>query len=338
MSDILISNQMGMPRMISDWQYDTAEPRNLNDADFDENTAELPQPRPENEHRRPWVSSRVGPCSYAEVMQVDGLLHKAAASIPPPLQMKPMAASVTDSPQVILARLFIRHMFYKGQVMLHRRFLYMRSPSQNDDVFDYSRKACLDASLETLAIQHILDEETCPGGQLHTMRWRVTSIMNHQFLTATMILSSLLYHGRTLQREDEIRGALQGARTVWMRRISTSKEAKKAAETSNIVLSRTGKRREGDCRPNEDASREAGGLSSQMNPPITQDALFGISVDGEKGLTDSISFYEPDPFIMPDFLGNFLPPDLQGQDLSFSVNSPRLFLDELMPTNWPGSG
>ncbi|EMR70530.1 putative fungal specific transcription protein [Eutypa lata UCREL1] len=33
--DILISSQMGMPRMISDWQCDTSEPRNLNDADFD---------------------------------------------------------------------------------------------------------------------------------------------------------------------------------------------------------------------------------------------------------------------------------------------------------------
>ncbi|GFF83644.1 uncharacterized transcriptional regulatory protein C1F7.11c [Aspergillus udagawae] len=354
MSDILISNQMGMPRMISDWQYDTAEPRNLNDADFDEDTVELPQPRPETEHttalgiiaRRRMLkalgiiadlTSAVQPCSYGEVMRVDSLLHEAAASIPPPLQMKPMAASVTDSPQVILARLFIRHMFYKGQITLHRRFLYMRSPSQNEDVFDYSRKACLDASLESLAIQHVLDEETCPGGQLHTMRWRVTSIMNHQFLTATMILCSLLYHEQTLQREDEIRGALQRARTVWMRRPSTSKEAKKAAETINIVLSKTGKSREGDGRLKEDASGEAGEQSAQRSPPIMQDALFGITFGGEKGVTDSIGFYEPDPFIMPELLGTFLPLDLQGQDLSFDVNNPRLFSDELMPTNWPGS-
>ncbi|KAK9603429.1 hypothetical protein V6Z90_001509 [Aspergillus fumigatus] len=354
MSDILISNQMGMPRMISDWQYDTAEPRNLNDADFDEDTVELPQSRPETEHttalgiiaRRRMLkalgmiadlTSAVQPCSYAEVMRVDKLFHEAAASIPPPLQMKPMAASVTDSPQVIMARLFIRHMFYKGQVMLHRRFLYMRSPSQNEDIYEYSRKACLDASLEALAIQHILDEETCPGGQLHTMRWRVTSIMNHQFLTATMILCSLLYHEQTLQREDEIRGALQRARTVWMRRSSTSKEAKKATEAINIVLSRTGKDQEGDGRPKEDASKEVGDLSAQRSHSMMQDTFFGISFGGEKGLLDSNGFYEPDSFIVPEFLGTFLPPDLQGQDLNFNVNSPKLFSDDLMTANWPGS-
>lgn len=320
MSDILISNQMGMPRMISDWQYDTAEPRNLNDADFDEDTVELPQSRPETEHttalgiiaRRRMLkalgmiadlTSAVQPCSYAEVMRVDKLFHEAAASIPPPLQMKPMAASVTDSPQVIMARLFIRHMFYKGQVMLHRRFLYMRSPSQNEDIYEYSRKACLDASLEALAIQHILDEETCPGGQLHTMRWRVTSIMNHQFLTATMILCSLLYHEQTLQREDEIRGALQRARTVWMRRSSTSKEAKKATEAINIVLSRTGKDQEGDGRPKEDASKEVGDLSAQRSHPMMQDTFFGISFGGEKGLLDSNGFYEREsPIDTPKFV------------------------------------
>lgn len=49
LSDSLISSQMGMPRMISDWQCDTAEPRNLNDTDFDENTAQLPLSRPESE-------------------------------------------------------------------------------------------------------------------------------------------------------------------------------------------------------------------------------------------------------------------------------------------------
>jgi hypothetical protein len=121
--------------------------------------------------------------------------------------------------------------------------------------------------------------------------------MNHQFLTATMILCSLLYHEQTLQREDEIRDALQRARTVWMRRSSTSKEAKKAAETINIVLSRTGKGQEGDGRPKEDASREAGDLSAQRNPPMMQDTFFGISFGGEKGLPDSDGFYERESLI-----------------------------------------
>lgn len=180
LGDILLSSQMGMPRMISDWKCDTAEPRNLNDADMDEDTTELAPSRPETEcttalgviaRRRILnalgiitdLTNGVKPCTYAEVMRIDRALNDAAANIPPPLKMKSMAASVTDSQQVIMARLFLTHMLYKGQIMLHRRFLYMRSPSEAEDTFAYSRTACLDASLRTLEIQNILDEETCPG-------------------------------------------------------------------------------------------------------------------------------------------------------------------------------
>lgn len=254
-ADILISTQMGMPRMISDTTWDAAEPRNYNDADLDQHAVELPPPRPETEfttalgiiaRRRILMAvgivsdltSATTSCSYADVMRVDGLLHEATASIPPPLRQKPLAASVTDPPQVIMGRLFISHVFYKGQIMLHRRFLYMQSPSAERDHFAYSRKVCLDASLDTLQIQHILDEETCPAGQLHTMRWRLSSIMNHQFLTATMILCSLLHRGQTQQRTDEIVTALQRARIIWMRGSTRSREAKRAAETVSFVLAR----------------------------------------------------------------------------------------------------
>lgn len=255
--DILISSQMGMPRMISDWQCDTAEPRNLNDTDLDQNTYELPPPRPETEvttalgtiSRRRILTAlgtisdlmaNVKSCNYAEVMRADANLHEAAASIPQPFRMKSMTASITDSPQVIMSRLFISHLFYKGQIMLHRRFVLLESTSADEDSFYYSRKACLDASLGMLHLQHILDAETCPGGQLHMMRWRVSSIINHQFLTATMILCSLLHRGQTLHRRDEIMATLHSTRAIWMRNSSISQEAKKAAETVSFVLTRAG--------------------------------------------------------------------------------------------------
>ncbi|KAL2140931.1 hypothetical protein VTI28DRAFT_3028 [Corynascus sepedonium] len=207
--DVLVSVQMGMPRMISDWKCDTAEPRNLSDADIDHDTPELPQPRPETEftpalgiiaRRRILqalgavadLAAKVQPCNYAEVMKVDGVLHDAIANIPPQLRPKPMTSSVTDAPDVIMSRLFIESLFYKGQLMLHRRFLHAASVSEDNDDFIYSRSACLTASLGALEIQNILDEETCPGGQLHMMRWRVSSILNNIFLTATMKLPSTL--------------------------------------------------------------------------------------------------------------------------------------------------
>jgi hypothetical protein len=273
MGDTLVSNQMGMPRMISDWKWDTAEPRNLNDTDFDEQSVDLPPSRPLTEYtnsigliaRRRILAAlgtvadltdAVQPCSYAEVMRVDGILQEAAASIPPLLQMKPLATSVTDSPQVIMSRLFLGHMVYKGQIVLHRRFLYTSSANTDDDPMKYSRTACLDASLGMLNIQHMLDEETCPGGQLYTMRFRVTSLMNHQFLTATMVLCSMLCRGKTLQREQEIRAALQISRSIWMRRSSTSKEATKAAETVSFVLAKAGDGHKSDLSFNQDVSRD----------------------------------------------------------------------------------
>lgn len=109
--DILISSQMGMPRMISDWQCDTSEPRNLNDADFDVDVGELPPSRPKTDMTTvlPLIARRtmfmalgtvmdlttaVRPCSYAEIMRVDGILHEAAASIPPLLRPKSIMAKI----------------------------------------------------------------------------------------------------------------------------------------------------------------------------------------------------------------------------------------------------
>jgi hypothetical protein len=270
MGDVLISSQMGMPRMLSNSQSDTAEPQNLNDDDLDQETTELPLSRPETEHttslgviarRRMTIAlgvisdlaATVKSCTYAEVMRVDNILQEAAARIPPPLKMKPTAASLTDSSQIIMARLFLGHMMYKGQIMLHRRFLYAESLSKDEDTYAYSRRACLDASLGMLGIQQILDEETCPGGQVHVMRWRVTSIMNHQFLTATMILCSLIHRKQTLNREDEIMAALRKARTIWIRRSSCSQEAKKAAETVSVVLAKATRAHGYDTKLNKDA-------------------------------------------------------------------------------------
>ncbi|KAL2818950.1 fungal-specific transcription factor domain-containing protein [Aspergillus granulosus] len=334
MSDILLSSQMGMPRMISDWQYDTSEPRNLDDAHFDEDTNELPQSRPESELTTALgivartrivkalgtiadLTSAVQPCSYTEIMRVDRILHEAVESIPSPLKMKPMAASLTDSPQAIISRLFIQHMFYKGQVMLHRRFVYMRD-SSSEDVYKYSRRACVDASLGSLEIQHVLDDETRPGGQLHTMRWRVTSIMVHQFLTATMLLCSLLLHGQSIEREDEIRAGLQRARAIWIRRSSISKEAKKAAEAVSLVLARG--------KPTETVLKNGG----------VQNVATDLDFRRPTPLSDTTSPNEGR--LIPDFLGTFMLSGPQDQEIGFDMNIYGDSSDGWTTfVNWPGA-
>ena len=304
MGDILISSQMGLPRMISDWQCDTAEPRNQNDTDMDRDISELPNPRPETEmttalgtiaRRRILVvlgtisdlMANVKSCDYAEVMRVDAKLHEAAASIPPPFKMKSMTASITDSPQVIMSRLFISHLIYKGQIMLHRRFMIME-PSAAKGSFSYSRKACLDASIGLLQIQHILDEETCPGGQLHSMRWRVSSIMNHQFLTATMILCSLLHRGQDLHRKEDIMTSLRSTRAIWMRSSAISQDAKKAADAVSFVLAGAGE----DYGMGLDPEGTSATMTGQVLSTNASGSGAGLAFVDEAILQTSMNLYE----------------------------------------------
>jgi hypothetical protein len=303
--DILISSQMGMPRLVSDWQCDTLEPRNLNDADLEGTAADLPPSRPETElttsleciaRRRVLLAlgkvldltSSVKPPSYTEIMRVDGILTRASLNIPPPLRMKPMAASVTDSPQVIMARLFLSHILYKGRILLHRHYLFAKTPPAEHDPFVHSRRACLDACLGTLEIQKILDEETCPGGQLRAMRWRVTSSMNHAFLTATMILCAVLHGAQASGREEEITAALRRTRAIWMRARSCSREANKAAEAVSFVLAAAAMRL--DEPPSKEGLGEsmAGGGNTGQPPSTVGDSDVEMSLDGQKTLEEFI--------------------------------------------------
>ncbi|KJZ73470.1 hypothetical protein HIM_07026 [Hirsutella minnesotensis 3608] len=254
-ADILISTQMGMPRMVSDGKWDTQEPGNFNDKDLE--SPHTAHARPETEYttalgiiarRRLFVA--LGPISdlivatnsysYDEVLRIDKRLQQAVQDVPALLKCKPLTASITDSPQVIMARLFNNQLFNKGKIMLHRRFLDLPSPSngQTPDPFAHSRKACIDAALETLRIQHTLDEETCPGGQLYTVRWRLSSILNHEFLTATLVLCSVLHRGQSpdLDTERDVITLLVRSRSIWLRSSSRSREAKEAAEAVNLVL------------------------------------------------------------------------------------------------------
>lgn len=262
--DILISTQMGMPRMIKDWQCDTIEPRNLNDSDFDEDCSELPPSRPVTEittvshlvaRRRIFAAlgvivdftASVRQVAYDEVMRLDRILHDAEATVPAYLRMKGMATAVTDPPQVIMHRLFLRLMFHKGQIMLHCKYLSpdLAASSDCQTSYSYSRSSCIEAALGILEIQRILDEETSPDGQLYMIRWRASSFMKHEFLTATMLLCFLTRQRHSIPDSitdshnlDQIMAALTRSHGIWIRSRNLSVEAKTAADTLSIVLAK----------------------------------------------------------------------------------------------------
>ncbi|OQE37704.1 hypothetical protein PENCOP_c009G07388 [Penicillium coprophilum] len=307
--DILISTQMGMPRMIKDWQCDTVEPRNLNDSDFDEDCSELPLSRPETEittvshlvaRRRIFdalgvivdFTASVRPVTYDEVMRLDRILTDAEATVPAYLRMKAMAEAVTDSPQVIMHRLFLRLMFHKGQIMLHCKYIspVLATFPDGRTSYSYSRSSCIKAALGILEIQDICDEETIPDGQLYTMRWRASSFMKHEFLTATMLLCFLtrqpdaLTDGHNL---DQIIAALTKAQGIWTRSKNSSVEAKTAADTLSIVL----------AQQSGDSVMDAEGQALNNDFPLNLALSMPFPTEGLNGASLEENFHHGFPFI-----------------------------------------
>lgn len=120
--------------------------------------------------------------TYTEVMKLDKRLQDTHMSIPECLKWRFMAHCIMDSPQIIMQKVF---MFHRARIVLHRRYLHY-SPMETQ--YGHCQQACLDAALKLLEYQHVLQEETQPFCQLYQERWRVSSLVNHDFLLATSIL------------------------------------------------------------------------------------------------------------------------------------------------------
>ena len=255
--DLGISAQMGLPRLIKQGQADTDEPRNLLDSDFGKSTVTLPQARPQTEITpmlfrltRSRMMSSLGlisdftadtrPYTYSEVMMIDTKLNEAHHSIPECLKWRSLAHCITDPPHIIMQKVFLDTIFCKAKMVLHRKYL---TASLTQSQFGYSREGSLNAALKILGHQHMLDEETQPMCQLYQERWRVSSLVNNDFLLATSILCVYLQ-----QRQGEIEDATESARLqsiqtsltrshdIWVRSSSSSREAQKAAEALGILL------------------------------------------------------------------------------------------------------
>ena len=122
------------------------------------------------------------------------------------------------------------------------------------------------------------------------MRWRVSSIINHQFLTATMILCSLLHRGQTLHRKEDIMTMLRSTRATWMRSNSISQEAKRAAETVSFVLARAGEIRDHDI--DLDVERTTAATIGQDMSTNGNDSGAGLAFDGQATSQHTMDLYE----------------------------------------------
>ncbi|KAL6231484.1 hypothetical protein BDW75DRAFT_243873 [Aspergillus navahoensis] len=239
--DLGISMEMGLPRSATDTHIDTKEPRNLRDCDYDEDTTQMPPPRPETE----WtavlpliarkrlisalglicdVNTDIKPPSYEEVTKIDALLedvHKHA--IPPILRWEASMPHppITDSPIHVMHRVSVETTYHKSRILLHRRALVSysarQSQQQERDRDKESVQICLDSALRVLSFQQMLHEESQPFGRLFQLRWKVTHLFNQDVLLATSVLCLYL---QDVDKFDELLDIVPSGQTTatWLSR------------------------------------------------------------------------------------------------------------------------
>lgn len=267
--DLVLSLEMGLPRSATHTHIDTKQPRNLRDCDFEEDTAEMPPPRPETE----WtpvlpliakgrlisalglicdVNTDINPPSYDEVIKVDALLEDVHnRAIPPVLRWETMPHPITDSPNLVVQRVSVETTYHKSRILLYRRALISYPARQPQERDRESVRICLDSALKILSFQQMLHEESQPFGRLCQLRWKVTHIFNQDVLLATSVLCLYLQDvdkfelpetaGQTTwsPRAEEIRQRLTISHKIWLQMSTASAEAEKVAKALSIVLGNT---------------------------------------------------------------------------------------------------
>lgn len=204
--DIYLASQFGLPRMIARSQYDTAEPHNLEDQDFDGNVVELPPERPlsarttaryhTDKIRLLSVASSVTelcnalkPAPLHDVLRLDDLLtetYESAASLwhmdgnSAPSQNGYLHGSFCG-----VRSMFLGVIYSRSQIALHQRYLVA---GRTIPQYARSRKTCIEAALTILQHQWRLYLETQVGGPLFRNGWKFLSLLMQDFLFATALL------------------------------------------------------------------------------------------------------------------------------------------------------
>ncbi|PNS18573.1 hypothetical protein CAC42_5112 [Sphaceloma murrayae] len=269
-ADLLFSFQAGLPPVSRSDCIDTQMPRNLYDDELHEDMPTLPPSRPDSEptpmsymsskSRLASVFGRIierlgsvtNPPSYDEAMELDKSLKESRASFPPHLRMRPLHDSMNEPANIIMQRFGLELLYLKSQCVLHRRFL---SRGRESARYTYSRRTCIDASMDMLTHQAMLHHESQPGGRLHSVKWYISSLTTSDFLLAAMIVCLELHHlaeaertGRkgsvtsspmndfVEERRDEMLSAIRHSMNIWESLRDRSMEAWKASTTLRVMI------------------------------------------------------------------------------------------------------
>jgi hypothetical protein len=178
--DLVSSAQVGLPRMIQPFMYDTQEPRNVPEDDLYEEMTELPPSQPETDltpllytivmTRVRMVHAKVMDLNnatsqppYREIMNLDAVLRHVYDKIPESSKAMPAEDLDIAISSASMRRLYLGLSFLKAELILHRPYLLL---GRTDSKYEYSRRVCLNAASEMLDFQQRLDAEIQPGGKL----------------------------------------------------------------------------------------------------------------------------------------------------------------------------
>ncbi|OAP55387.1 hypothetical protein AYL99_10360 [Fonsecaea erecta] len=322
--ELLLSFQAGLPAIIHEEDCDTDPPRNLYDEDFDESSTVIPPSRPLTDPtpmlyycykgRLAQVFRKVarqalspGIPAYAEVLNLDAELLKMRAEIPPSLEWKPLSSSFTDEIHTIMHRLNLELMYQKGMMVLHRRYL---SHDRMNPALEYSRNACITASLQMLHYQAEVDRAYQPGGQLYKNPWTSDNLAHHDFLLAAMITCLDLYESHRqsstkvlsavdLDAQRTKYDALKVSHDIWQSRKSDSADARRASNILAIMLSKI-------PRPDSQKQEERNGThaaSTDTTQPLSQVSLEGmgtVSTHDSRPAGEPLAVNDPSAFLSHD--------------------------------------
>ncbi|KAK0897242.1 hypothetical protein LTR91_004306 [Friedmanniomyces endolithicus] len=269
--DVHISFQFGLPPIVRTDQCDTQMPRNVYDDELYEDMKALPVSRPTFE-ATPMiymiakskmtllfgrvierVQSLTDPPPYEEIMKFDQELHEARSTHPPLLQMRSFPESARDPANLIMQRLGLEMVYLRSLFVLHRRF---SARGRENPKYAYSRRTCIDASMQLLDHQATLHRESQPGGRLRSVKWYISSLTTHDFLLAAMMVCLDMYHTMLAERgarkptsaplspaeteiasdrREEMLCAVDYCITIWESLQGQSMEAYKASRTLRVM-------------------------------------------------------------------------------------------------------
>lgn len=253
--DLRLSSQMGLPRLLKSQQYDTLEPRNLLDSDFNEESVELPPSRPESEVTPvlyglakaridsigALISDLIADVNdhpLPEIMSLDKQLHKAEMSLPQIFQWQPLSQSLITPPPIVLHRIVLQLSIQRLLISLHRRYF---SPHKGpNESYEYSRKTCVEAAIKILEFQQMMYDVTKPDGLLFPMRHLRSSLLQSVFLLGVSVLCYYMQLTRStadaLPDREKILDLLRSIYPIWIHLSTVSQDARKAVEHLRLVL------------------------------------------------------------------------------------------------------